>query len=84
MRQTGVFGTVRDARGRPLVVLRRTPRGTVMFVFKRYKDMTPDDRRKAETLYSVATSNGAGVSVAGDGGITAFLDFDEKEEKPCG
>ena len=56
----------------------------MMYIFRRYKDMSESDKQKVRGLHAVATSMGVVIS-SEDGDpydIEGFLSF--KEQKPCG
>ena len=79
-----VIGTLKDAKGRPLLILMRTKRGTLMHVFKRYKDMGSKERGTLMAMYGNLASGlgGAIVGVQSEKEMADFLDF--KDDRPCG
>ena len=77
------IGTLKDHSGRPLVIIRRTKKGTVMYIFRRYNDMTEDDKDIVRHLHSYASSNVTHSSEDGsEQDVESFLSF--LEQKPCG
>ena len=75
---------VSDARGRPLVMLRRTPKGEFLTVLMRYRDMTGEDKAVVRAAFRNATK---GAAVGGDsdgtiGDVERFIAFEE--DRPCG
>jgi len=82
--KNGVVYTIYDGRKRPIMICRATKRNTMMYIFRRYKDMSESDKQKVRGLHAVATSMGVVIS-SEDGDpydIEGFLSF--KEQKPCG
>lgn len=78
-----ILATRKDSKGRPLVILMRMKNGSLMHVFKRYKDMSKEDRLVAtETYRRVSAAGGGEVSEASENEMARFLDF--KEDRPCG
>jgi hypothetical protein len=79
----GVLLTVTDARQRPLVILRRTKNDTMSYIFKRYKDMTTEEKAKVKVIYDSVIEKGMVESEEGTiGNIDDFLNF--TENKLCG
>jgi hypothetical protein len=77
-RENKILGTMKDAKGRPLVILMRTRKGTLMHVFKRYKGMPDGDKATIMAVHSKLTG---GVK-ASDDEMRDFLEF--KDQLPCG
>ena len=79
-----IIGTLKDAKGRPLLILMRTKKGTLMHVFKRYKDMVPKERETLMVMYDNLASGLGGTIVGAESGkeMADFLDF--KDDRPCG
>jgi hypothetical protein len=82
--KNGVLYTIYDGRGRTIMVCRMTKRHTMMYIFRRYQDMSDSDKQKVRRLHAMAISVGAVIdSEDGDPrDIDGFLSF--KEQKPCG
>ena len=79
-----IIASVEDARGRPLLTLMRTKKGTLVHVFKRYKDMGVADKKMLMARYRRLASGVSGevLSVGSEKEMADFLDF--KENRPCG
>jgi hypothetical protein len=77
---TGTIYTVKDQLNRPLVILRRSTNGKLLYILNRYLDMTENDKEVVRTSYQVALRL---QSIDGDiSNIEDFLSF--SENKPCG
>lgn len=81
---SGVLYTVYDGRKRTIMVCRRTKRNTMMYVFRRYKDMSESDKEKVKALHAMVVEQGNVISSdEGDpSDIDSFLAF--HEQRPCG
>lgn len=80
-----VISTITDAKDRPLIVLRRTNKGKLMYVLMRYNDMTEEDRDKVRSAYELAKESGQSMDSADATAvddIESFLSF--KDDEPCG
>ena len=80
----GILMAVPDEVGRPLIIIRRTRKNTIMYVFKRYKGMSQDSIEKVKKMYTLARSKTT-ITGSDDDGITdinKFLSFES--DRPCG
>lgn len=81
---TGVITVLNDLRGRPLVTVRRPPKGYVMYILMRYKDMTESDKDIVRAAYEIASSHSVDGIELGEStkDIEGFLEF--SENRLCG
>ena len=80
-----VISTIADSKERPLIVLRRTNKGKLMYVLMRYNDMTEEDKEKVRSAYELAKESGQPMDSDGNGAvddIESFLSF--ADDEPCG
>lgn len=76
-----IIGTFKDTKGRPLLILMRTKRDTIIYIFKRYVDMGAKEKDMLISLHNTLASK-LGVMEGIEGDISNFLNF--KSDRPCG
>ena len=57
---TGIITSIIDSTGRPLVILRRTLNGSMLYILRRYKNMTENDKSVVRAAYKIASLNAVG------------------------
>jgi hypothetical protein len=70
--------TVDDEKGRPLIILRSDSKSRLMYIFKRYIDMSEEAKEIIRTAYQISIEN----KNQGIENIEDFLSFSENQ--PCG
>ena len=84
MPKNKIIGTIKDTKGRPLLILMRTKRDTIMHIFKRYRDMSDQDKDVIMAMWKELASGNIGktFSIGTESEMTDFLNF--KDNHPCG
>ena len=67
-----------DEKGRPLIILRSDSKSRLMYIFKRYIDMSEEAKEIIRTAYQISIEN----KNQGIENIEDFLSFSENQ--PCG
>jgi len=81
-RKNQILASLKDSRGRPIMLLMRTKRDTIMRVFKRYRDMRLEEKKLLLGLLRDAASGSGDAMIASESEMSDFLDF--KDDRPCG
>ena len=79
-----IICTIKDVKDRPLLILMRTKKDTMMHIFKRYRNMSDQDKDVIMTMWKQLASGQSGktFSIGTESEMTDFLNF--KDNRPCG
>jgi hypothetical protein len=83
--ESKVISVIKGSKDRPMIILRRTNKGKLMYMLMRYNDMTEDDKDNVRAAYELVKESGqfdCSVDQNDADDIELFLSF--QDNKPCG
>lgn len=83
--ESKVISVIKGSKDRPIIILRRTNKGKLMYMLMRYNDMTEDDKDNVRAAYELVKESGqldCSVDQNDADDIESFLSF--QDNKPCG